>query len=46
MILKFFNNKIKSRTRASSKTGGNINVVLTQESHKSVNKNSKVIKCI
>ena len=46
MVLKFFNKKIKSRTRATSKMVANVNVVLTQESHKSVNKNSKVIKCI
>ena len=41
MVLKFFNKKIKSRTRATSKMVANVNVVLTQESHKPVNKKFK-----
>ena len=41
MVLKFFNKKIKSRTRAASKMVANVNVVLTQELHKPVNKKFK-----
>ena len=41
MVLKFFNKKIKSRTRATNKMVANVNVVLTQELHKPVNKKFK-----
>ena len=44
MVLKFFNKKIKSRTRATNKMVANVNVVLTQELHKPVNKKFKMNK--
>ena len=45
-ISKFFEKKIRSGGRATSKTGANVNEVLTQELHKPLIKEFKREKCI